>query len=69
MEWQQIVVIGKNEYKITNDKIVDGDLVYNKNSNNIDKCLMVYLNTLCIEFESGKRAVLGSRLYKKAIKL
>jgi len=65
----EIVKVGKHKYKLSEDEIKDGDLIYNSNANKIDKCLMIVNHgMMCVEFESGNRAVFSTRTYKKAIK-
>lgn len=64
-----IVTIGKHTYEISDEPIKNGDLVYNANAKKLDKCLMIDKDgMICVEFESGSRAVFSEKHYKKAIK-
>jgi len=55
-------------YKLSSDKIQDGDLCYNKFAKEIDKCIKAFEDdTMCVEFKSGMRAVLGTEHYLRAV--
>lgn len=55
-------------YKIVDDEIQTGDLIYNVFAGTIDKCIYKCSDgDMCVEFPNGNRAVFGQNNYKKVV--
>lgn len=66
----EIVKVGKHSYKITDDPIENGNLIYSIYKETIDKCVAIFEDgTICVEFGSGMRAILSDRHFKRSIKI
>jgi hypothetical protein len=57
------------KYRLSPDKIKDGDLCYCDLAKEVDKCIKALEDDrMVVEFKSGMRAVLSMKNYKKAIR-
>jgi hypothetical protein len=64
-----LVTVNKNTYKLSDEPIEKGDLIYNIHAKVIDKCLMIDKDQMmCVEFPNGSISVFSTKNYKKAIK-
>ena len=64
-----LVTVGKHTYQLSDDDIQDGDLIYNEFAKKIDQCLKIDTQgMMCVEFDSGARAVFSNKHYKKAVR-
>lgn len=66
------IKVDKQAYTISDDKIQDGDLIYNIYAKKIDECIMIDSEgMMCVEFAGtgGGRTILSEKLYKKAVKV
>ena len=63
-----LVTVDNKKYMLTNDEIKRGDYVYNEFAKDIDRCIETFSDgTMCVQFQSGMRAILSTKHYKKAI--
>jgi polyhydroxyalkanoate synthesis regulator phasin len=62
-----IINFKNHSYKISNEEIKDGDLVWNEPSKSVDECVKVIGDDIVVQFESGLRAVLCKKRFQKLV--
>lgn len=68
-----LIKVGKRTYRITNEPIKSGDLIWNEPSKSLDKCMAAFSDgQIAVEFSSGMergmRAVFNSNRFQKVVK-
>jgi hypothetical protein len=67
---ETIIKVRSNTYRITDEPILDNDMIWNEPSHSLDKCVLSFSDgTMVVEFDSGARAVLNKLHYQKAVKI
>ena len=62
-----VVNQGKKSYIVSDEKIENGDLVWNEPSKSIDKCVAVIGDNIVVQFSSGMRAVFWKERFQKLV--
>jgi hypothetical protein len=64
-----LVKVGKHTYKITDEPIKDGDMIWNEPSKCLDKCIAVFSdNSIVVQFDTGARAVFQKKRFQKVVR-
>lgn len=63
-----LATVDNKTYQLTNEEIKRGDYVYNEFAKDIDRCINTFSDgTMCVQFQSGMRAILSTKHYKRAV--
>ena len=63
-----LATVDNKTYQLTNEEIKRGDYVYNEFAKDIDRCIETFSDgTMCVQFQSGMRAILSTKHYKRAV--